>query len=67
MRIDERLCIVFFVVVKKWLEIDFCLEVFKWMVDCGVRIIVYLLIIVVEVLCRRGEVEKSRKLVREFY
>jgi pentatricopeptide repeat protein len=58
--IDERSCIVFLVAAKKRRRIDLCLEIFRRMVDSGVKITVYSLTIVVEGLCRRGEVEKKR-------
>lgn len=63
--IEERSCIVFLVAAKKSGKIDLCLGFFRRMVDSGVKITVYSLTIVVEGLCRRGEVEKSRELVDE--
>ncbi|VVA90040.1 unnamed protein product [Arabis nemorensis] len=63
--IEERSCIVFLIAAKKSGKIDLCLEFFRRMVDSDVKITVYSLTIVVDGLCRRGEVEKSIDLIDE--
>ncbi|PPS11918.1 hypothetical protein GOBAR_AA08739 [Gossypium barbadense] len=63
--IDERSCILYLVALKKSDKGDSFLLFFRRMVESGVEIGAYSMTIVIDGLCRRGEVEKGRELMNE--
>ncbi|KAE8705972.1 Pentatricopeptide repeat-containing protein [Hibiscus syriacus] len=64
-KIDERSCILYLVALKKFDEGDSFLAIFRRMVKSGVEVGVCSMTIVIDGLCRRGEVEKGRELMSE--
>ncbi|KAK8468114.1 hypothetical protein PHAVU_007G232500 [Phaseolus vulgaris] len=64
--IEGRSCIVLLLALKRCNEVEFCVRFFHRMVESGrVDIGVQSLTVVVDVLCRRGEIERAKKLMRE--
>ncbi|TQE06735.1 hypothetical protein C1H46_007684 [Malus baccata] len=65
LEIEERSCFVLLLALKKCGRVDLCLRFFDQMVEKGVRITVYPLTLVMNELCKRGEVEKAKALMGE--
>lgn len=64
--IEERSCFVLLLALKRCGEVDFCLRFFHRMVESNkFEIRVQSLTLVIDVLCRRGEVEKAKELMDE--
>ncbi|TKY53653.1 Pentatricopeptide repeat-containing protein [Spatholobus suberectus] len=64
--IEGRSCFVLLLALKKCGEVDLCVRFFRRMVESGrFEIRVHALTLVVDVLCRRGEVEGAKELMDE--
>ncbi|KAK7277798.1 hypothetical protein RJT34_22815 [Clitoria ternatea] len=64
--VEERSCFFLLLALKKCGEVDLCLRFFRRMVESrSVGIRVQTLTLVIDVLCRRGEVEKAKGLMDE--
>ncbi|KAL1367365.1 hypothetical protein AAHE18_02G047200 [Arachis hypogaea] len=64
--IEERSCFVLLLALKKCGELDLCRRFFHRMLESGrIQIRVQSLTLVVDVLCRGGEVEKAKELMAE--
>ncbi|XP_022640469.1 pentatricopeptide repeat-containing protein At2g32630-like [Vigna radiata var. radiata] len=64
--IEGRSCFVLLLALKRCKEVEFCVRFFHRMVECGrVDIGVQSLTLVVDVLCRRGEIDRGKKLMKE--
>ncbi|CAI8596785.1 unnamed protein product [Vicia faba] len=64
--IEERSCFVLLLALKRCGEIELCLRFFRRMVESnGIEIRVQSLTLVIDGLCKRGEVEKAKELMDE--
>jgi len=64
-RIDDRACMVYLLAMKRQRQYDSLFEFFHKMVEFNVKITVYSMTVVVDGLCKMGEVCEARKLVDE--
>lgn len=64
--IEERSCFVLLLALKKCGEVDLCLRFFRQMVESGsIEIRVQSLTLVIDGLCKRGEIGKAKELMDE--
>nr|GLL30536.1 pentatricopeptide repeat-containing protein At2g32630 [Ipomoea trifida] len=61
--IDDRSCMVYLLAVKRSNQFHSMFEFFQKMVKANVKITVYSMTMVIDGLCKRGEVDKARKLM----
>ncbi|GAU42870.1 hypothetical protein TSUD_13380 [Trifolium subterraneum] len=67
MGIEERSCFVLLMALKRCGEVDLCLRFFRRMVESdGIEIRAQSLTLVIDALCRKGEIEKAKELMDEF-